>query len=225
MTKRRSAPRLWDILLALLTKDTLSLARDLLAAGKDVIRHVSGLRPQGIYEVLEHDTTLELCDAEGKLAKVTRQQTVRFLQDHVVAITDYAWGDGQALAEYSCRPGVPVDVYDDGAKKTILISLRETKGRGDVLRFHIQRKIVAGFAKRQEWWETEIYHHTRRLRVAIIFPKDRPCQRAMVAQRSKNRTTALGKRHFCFLKDGRQRLTWEIRRPKLHDRYTIKWVW
>jgi hypothetical protein len=210
---------------ALLTKDTLSLARDLVAAGQSIIRQVTSFRPQGIYEVLEHDTTLELCDSKGNLAKVTRQQTVRFLQDHVVAFTDYAWGDGQALAEYRCQPGVPVDVYDDGAKKTILISLRETKSRGDVLRFHIQRKIVAGFCGREEWWETEVYHRIRRLRAAIIFPKGRPCQHATLAQRSKNSATKLGKRHFCFLKDGRQRLTWEIRRPKLHDRYTIKWVW
>ena len=99
------------------------------------------------------------------------------------------------------------------------------QGRGDVLRFHIQRKIAAGFGKHQEWWETEIYHHTRRLRVAAIVPKDRPCQHASLVQRSRNRTTPLGKRHFCFLKDGRQRLTWEISRPRLYDRYTIKWVW
>ena len=64
--------------MALLSKDVVSLARDVLAGGKEVIRHVSALRPPGIYEILGHDTTLELCDTEGNLAKVTRQQTVRF---------------------------------------------------------------------------------------------------------------------------------------------------
>ena len=225
VSKKRPAPSPWEILLALLNKDIVSIVRDLLSVGEDIARFLTGLRPQGIYEVLEHYTTLELCDTAGKVARVTRQQTVRFLQDHVVAITDYAWGDGQTLAEYTCHPGVPVDVYDDGAKKTILISLRETKSRGDVLRFHIQRKIVAGFGKRHEWWESEAYHRIRRLRVAIIFPKGRPCQHATLAQRSRNNAIKLGKRHFCFLKDGRQRLTWEIRGPRLYDRYTIKWVW
>ena len=212
-------------MLALLSRDVLSLARDLLATGADLARLATGPRPRGIYEVLAHHTTVELCDTKGKLARVTRRQEVRFLQDHVVAFTDYAWGDGQPLAEYTCQPGVPVDVYDDGAKKTILISLRETKSHGDVLRFHIQRKIVAGFGKRREWWETEIYHPTRCLGVVILFPKGRPCLRAVVVQRSNSRTTALSEQHFRFLPDGRQRLAWQIRNPKLHDRYTIQWAW
>ena len=225
MHKPRSAPKLWEIALALLNRDVLAILRDVIASGDDLLRFLLGLHRQGIYEVLDHDTKLELCDAKGQLAQVTRRQTVRFLQDHLVAFTDYAWGDGQTLAEYTCRPGLPVDVYDDGAKKTILISLRETKGRGDVLRFCIQRKIVAGFGKRQEWWETEIYHRTRRLRVVILFPKGRSCRRAVVVQRSNGRTTTLGEEHFCFHQDGRQRLAWEVKRPKLHDRYTIKWLW
>lgn len=209
----------------LIAGDVVKLLRELVGCVKQLYDQFAGSRAQGIYEVLEHDTTLELRDSRGQVATVQRQQKVRFLQDNVVAFADYAWGDGEIFAEYRCSPGVPVDKYSQGSRHTVLVSLRETKSRGDVLRFTIDRKILGGFTKRSEWWETEVYHRTRHLKVAIIFPAGRHCQRATITQRSTNKTTTLGPQHFQFLTDGRQTLTWETAKPKLHDRYVLKWRW
>jgi hypothetical protein len=70
-----------------------------------------------------------------------------------------------------------------------------------------------------------VEHRTRRLRIAVIFPRKRPCQRATLTERNINRTTALGEDHFSFLPDGRQMLSWETTRPRLFELYTIKWRW
>ena len=217
--------RIIEILRLLLTGDAVEVFIATAERVKRLYSYLAHWRHPGIYEVLDHDTTVELVDTEGKVATVERRQTVRFLQDNLVAFADYAWGDGTTLANYECSPGVPVDVYDDGSKHTILISLREAKSRGDILRFKTHRKILRGFTKHNEWWETEIYRRTKHLKVAIIFPQERKCRRAVITQRSTNRTTALGSQHFHFLADGRQQLTWEITNPKLHDRYTVKWRW
>ena len=217
--------RIVNILRLLLTGDAAKLLKELLEGVRRLYGHLASRRSQGIYEVLDHDTTLELVDPAGKVAIVERRQKVRFLQDHVVAIADYAWGDGRIFAEYACSPGVPVDTYNHGSRHTVLISLREAKSRGDVLRFKIHRKILRGFTKRNEWWETEIYHRAKHLKVAVIFPQDRRFRRASVTQHSTNKTIALGPQHLRFLSDGRQKLTWEIAKPKLHDRYILKWVW
>ena len=217
--------RLIAILRAVSSGDVLHLLIETVERVKNLHSYVAQWRHPGIYEVLEHFTTVELVDPTGRLATVERRQTVRFLEDNLVAFTDYAWGAGDILTDYSCSPGAPVDVYDDGSKKTILISLRETKNRGDTLHFKIARKILEGFMQRDEWWETEVYHRTQRMVVSVIFPPGRRCQRAIVTQRSTNRTTALGSTQFRFLGDGRQELTWEMRHPKLHDRYTLKWRW
>ena len=214
-----------QVIRLLLTDDVVQLFRELARVVRRAYDHVASRRSQGIYEVLDHDTTLELLDSAGKVAIVERRQKVRFRQDHVVAIADYAWGDGRIFAQYKCSPGVPVDVYEHGSKHTVLISLREAKSRGDVARFKMQRKILGGFIERSEWWETEIYHRTRHLKVNVIFPRDRHCQRATITQRSTSKTVALGVEHFQFLSDGRQRLSWEITRPVLHDVYTLKWRW
>jgi hypothetical protein len=215
----------------------LALAR-YVASGKlaSVVRSVIGawdlvgqlrdrLGYRGMYEILEYDSTLELLDARGKKARLVRREVIRFLQDNVVAIQDHGWGSGKLFAEYRCQPGVPVDFYEDGAKHNVLISLRETKNRGDMIELWSERVIKGGFLRCPWWLETEIDHLTRHLRLSIIFPKQRPCRQASLARKSTKKTVLLGAQHFRFFPDGRQRLTWETKAPKLNDLYTIKWDW
>lgn len=192
--------------------DTLSRLRD-------------RIRYHGTYEILDYDSTLQLVDPKGEKAILTRRQAVRFLQDDVVAVHDYAWGDGRLFARYRCQPGVPVDFYEDGARHHVLISLRETKHRGETLELWIERVIKGGFVGKEGWLETEIDHWVRHLRISIVFPKKRPCRRATLSQRSTGKTTLLSQKHFALLPDGRQKLTWETHHPKFQDRHTIKWVW
>jgi len=118
------------ILNTILSERGLASLRSYFRALKGLVGELAGGKSQGIYEVLEHHTTLELQDPQGEVAVVERRQTVRFLQDNVEAISDHAWGDGELFAEYTCSPGVPVDFYKDGSRYTTLISLRQTMSRG-----------------------------------------------------------------------------------------------
>lgn len=104
-------------------------------------------RYRGVYEILDYDATLEIMDPKGKESVLTRRQVIRFLQDNVVAIHDHAWGDGEIFASYQCQPGVPVDFYEDGSKWNVLISLRETKNKGDTVELWIRRVVKRGSAQ------------------------------------------------------------------------------
>ncbi len=179
----------------------------------------------GMYEILSYESTLEIVDSRGDTAVLRRRAVIRFLQDNVVAIHDHAWGDGQIFADYSCQPGTPVDFYKDGSKFNVLISLRETKNRDDIMEFWVERTIRQGLLQQIEWLETEIDHWTKDLRLSIIFPKERPCRRATVSKRSTGKASVMSLKHFALLPDGRQKLTWETKNPKLHDRYSMRWVW
>lgn len=66
------------------------------------------------YEFLEYESTLELLDRSGKSAFFQKRQKVKFLQDHIIAFEDYAWGDGNVMVDYRCSPGVIVDHYHEG---------------------------------------------------------------------------------------------------------------
>jgi hypothetical protein len=213
-------------LITLLTEGKLTLVLKNLLDSLTLVEQLRDrLTYHGMYEILDYDSTLTIKDPEGKHAHLERRERIKLLQDNVVAIHDHAWGDGELFAKYQCRPGTPVDFYQDGSKWNVLISLRETKNRGDEFDLRVEREIKDGLTRETEWLETEIDHLMRRLRLSIIFPKARRCRRAVLVRRTTSQTLPLGEEHFTFLGDGRQKLTWETQRPKLHDRYTIKWDW
>ena len=120
----------WSFLTLRNLKDLLDLyprLRQWLSGGSD------------LYEILDYESTLELCDTKGATARFQKRQRVKFLQNNIIAFEDYVWGDGDLLAEYSCSPGVVADRYREGDRWNLLISLRETKHKGDITEFHIAR--------------------------------------------------------------------------------------
>lgn len=217
--------------LAPATGITTTIFKVLLGEWQPIISGVAKLfayltreKPNGLFEVLEYDSTLEILDNKGHEAIVHRRQKVRFLQDHVIAFQDHAWGDGEILADYKISPGVVVDKYQEGNRWNILISLRETKNKGDIEEFFIERTVLNSLIQNIEWYQTEIGASTRMLKMMVIFPQNRPCKRAVVIQRSNNRTTEIRNR-YQTLPDGRQVVTWEKNYPRRTEIFTIKWEW
>jgi hypothetical protein len=172
-------------LLSYLTPNRLTQALDLYTT---LSRWHKRQRQTGMYEILDYDSVLDLVDANGETAIFKRRQRVRFLQDHIIAFQDYAWGEGEIFAGYSCSPGRVVDRYREGDQWNILISLRETKSAGDVIDFYTERTIKDGFTTADEWWQVEIRHQTRQFRLAIIFPGGAtlPAGAPHPAQQTKN---------------------------------------
>ena len=183
------------------------------------------LSTRGMYEVLEYESILELLDPGGRQAIFHKRQRVRYLQDNIIAYQDQAWGDGRILLDYRCTPGFPVDRYELGHKTIILISLREAKQRGDVDEFNIQWGIKDGFRNSQESWETEINHRTRHFRLRVIFPPDRPPLRRVCIEASRQVTNSISGELLCKLPDGRSQVVFDLKRPRLNERYILKWEW
>jgi hypothetical protein len=178
-----------------------------------------------MYEILRYQVTLTLLDVEGKQAILERREKVRFLQDNVIALYDHAWGDGQLFVGYRVTPGRVADRFRVGSRYQTLISLRDTKHRGDVLSYRVRRRIVGGFPGEEEWLEAEVDHPTHYLEMAVIFPKGRPCQGASVVEVSTNHRTGLSLSSVKRRRDGREILTWTTRKPPVGERYAIHWRW
>ena len=184
-----------------------------------------GLANEGMYEVLEYETTLELHDPKGKKATLKKREKVRYLQDNIIAYQDQAWGDGEILIDYRCTPGKPVDRYQPGKKTLILISRREVKHRGDVDTYNIEWGIRKGFTRTKELWETEIKHRTKQLKIQVIFPKIRPPLQVSLIEGLRQRTRILNGDQLKKLPDGRWLVTWETYRPRLYECYILRWEW
>jgi hypothetical protein len=102
----------------------------LLEPYREVRRFFKGKPNDGLYEVLEYDSVLELADPKGRTTLFKKRLRVKFLQDNIIAFQDHAWGDGDLLVDYRCSPGIEVDHYPEGDRWNALISLRETKSTG-----------------------------------------------------------------------------------------------
>ena len=186
---------------------------------------LSRLLNEGIYEVLEYESTLELKDKSGKEASFRKRERVRYLQDNIIAYQDQAWGDGEILLNYKCSPGYPVDQYRPGHKTYILISLREIKNRGDLDEFIIKWNIRNGFLRKTELWETTVSHPTKHLKINIIFPKNRPPLNVTLNEGTHQKNQILDKNYQNQLPDGRWLVSWGIKRPQKNKEYILKWSW
>ncbi len=221
VSSQQQVNQLWSLLFRLLNSDWTTAV----LKGWQLLQNLRSEQQVGLYEVLDFERTLELRDAKGKRAVFRKRQTVRLLQDHVAAYLDQAWGRGDIFADYLCSPGKPVDRYQCGHKTCVLISLREVKRRGDILRIQIDRTVRNGFTLNPGWSETVVRHRTHRFQTAVIFPKQRPPKRVTLLQVNQNRTTSLGEDHTETLPDGCHRVFWTTTNPKLFETYTLKWTW
>ncbi len=184
-----------------------------------------GLADEGIYEVLEYESRLELKSRNGRSAQFSKREKVRYRQNNIIAYQDHAWGDGEILLDYQCTPGAVVDKYQPGQKILLLISLREAKKRGDEDEFHISWGIKDGFIRKHELWETEVRHKTQRLKIQLLFPKSRLPQRVWVEEILQRKRLPLTGNHMEVLPDGRFLITWQTSKPKLNERYQFHWEW
>jgi hypothetical protein len=195
---------------------------DLWRFGRKAMR---GLSHEGMCEVLDYESTLEIHDSKGKRATFKKRKRVRYLQDNIIVYQDYAWGDGEILLNYRTNRGKPVDRYRSGFKTYILLSLREVKNRGDVDEFNIQWGIRQGFLTEDGYWGTDISQRTKRIKINVIFPKSRPPIRLSLEESNRKRTHILGRDAQKQLPDGRWLVSWERNKPRLYELYVLRWVW
>ena len=184
-----------------------------------------GQTSEGMYEVLEYESTLELLDKQGKRAMFQKREKVRYLQDNIIAYQDQAWGDGKILLNYRVTPGKAVDVYKPGRKSYILISLHGIKNKGDTDEFNIEWDLINGFLRRRELWDTDVSHPTKWLMLRVIFPKNRPPLNASIIEGIRQRTHTLGVNSRVRLADGRWLIHWKTDHPRLYEQYGVQWEW
>ena len=198
----------------------------LVASGWKTIKKLTrGLANEGMYQVLEHEVTVELLDKKGKKAHVQKRQRMKYQQNNILAYQDQAWGDGEILLDYQCNPGKKVDEYRIGHKHFVLISLQSQKERGDEDEFLIEWDMKNGFLTSKEEWGSEISHSTKNITLQIIFPKSRPPLQVFIIEAIRGRTRLLPQEAIRRLPDGRWLVQWHKKKPRLYETYVLRWEW
>lgn len=179
----------------------------------------------GIYEVLNHENIWELDDVHGSQVTHTKNMQVKFIQNNVIAIEDFIWGDGVFMKDYSCTPGHVADTYKSGSRTNVLISIRDVKNKGDIENFEFKRKIVDGFKSSSEWVEIMPIYRTRKLNIKVVFPIGRPCKRATLTTNANGAAKPIQRSEIESQPDGRQAINLVFENPKIREVFTIRWDW
>lgn len=195
----------------------------------DIWKHsrklLNGMTSEGIYEVMNYEMQLVLHDTKGKNATYRKQQEVRYLQNNVIAYHDQAWGDGKILKAFRCSPGKSVDRYRLGHRTLTLISLRKIRNRGDKENIIIEWDMKSTFTRKVEEWTTSVSHRTKKLKINVIFPLNRPPLKMSMVEVNRGIETSLGQDHLTQLPDGRWQVSWKMNKPHLYEDYTMRWEW
>jgi hypothetical protein len=215
------ASKRW-ILTSVLDLHWFEIIGTLWGLGRKIVR---GLSNEGVYEVLDYECEVEIINNEGTKAKIRKREKVKYLQDHINSFLDEAWGDGDFLINYKCSPGFPADEYRHGHNTYKLISLREFRNKGDIDEFNIQWEMKNGFLDSNGSWGTAINQRTKRIKIVIVFPADRPPLRVSLFEKNYQRTQILAKDAVKKFPDGRWAITWEKDDPRLYENYVLSWDW
>jgi hypothetical protein len=199
---------------------------DIVRNGQKLARGLQrSMEHEGLYEVLDYESKLELLDTKGKRARFSKRERVRYLQNNIIAYQDHAWGDGRILLNYRCTPGEVVDRYQLGHRIFLLISLRESKRKGERDEFNMQWRMLDNFLSNHESWETEIRHKTRMAQIQIVFPRSRTPQRLWLEEYTRRKRSQITKDELRQIPEGGYQFTWQLKNPRLHERYQIHWTW
>jgi len=210
----------WGTLL--LNLPWLEIVGELWKVSSKILR---GMANEGVYEVLDYESTLEIHNRKGTRATFKKRKKIKYLQNNIIAYHDHAWGDGEILLDYNTSRGKAVDRYRSGYKTYILLSLREVKNKGDIDEFDIHWNIRNGFLTEDGYWSTDVSLKTRRIKMSVIFPKIRPPLSLSIEESNRKRTKPLNPEALKRLPDGRWRVIWDTSKPKLHEVYVLRWTW
>jgi tetratricopeptide (TPR) repeat protein len=179
------------------------------------------------YEVLEQHHEFDIARPDGSLVIHRKRLRLRYLNE-VISIVDYAWGDGDLFARYSCSPGRVVDRFVSEGELWVLISLGAPRKRGDEEEITLQRTIKDGFMGAQEWVDVEALE-SRRITVSVVFPPGRPPLRAKFTRRAGDLFRRPSERDQPLVADEvvgeRHYVKAEVRNPPREARFRLGWEW
>ena len=176
----------------------------------------------GPYALLEDETIWNLKTPRADTAVVTKRQTVRFNYQTFV-IVDYAWGDGDQFHAYDPAYGKHIFTGQHGSQRYAIVALPDYRQRGEETTLASDRTVTDAFGAAHEWIELKIDKDTRRSKVKIRFPLDRPPRKIKLHRESTDVTEDWTDR--LTKEGGRFVFDLDLPKPPRGELLSVRWDW
>jgi hypothetical protein len=216
------------VALALLIERGLPLSiRDELREMRGVLDRTRGdvgtLQTGSAYHVLRDESEWDITSG-GDESQTKRTRLLRFTQDQVITLLDWARGDGTGNSTYSC--GEPLKDFKLDGRHYRLLLLERFYNRGDELEFTVRRTSKGMFPKKTDRVTIEALHVISVLKMTVRWPVERP----PTAVRFR-KTSAAGTHQTeavtdaVRLRDGRREYSVTAHAPELGSLTVVEWDW
>jgi hypothetical protein len=175
------------------------------------------------FRMLLSETTWDIAGADGRLAHVTIRRRIRFSQNNVFALYDFAGGDGTREEIYSL--GEKVHEFNSEGQMISIIAFNRFFSRNDEIDFVVNRISRDAFLSPSEGVAIIAKEKSVRTLMKVLWPAERsPTQVRLI------RTNASGVRQAAVEQPvteegGRPLCEVELLEPEVGGRYSIEWEW
>jgi len=205
----------------------LSIQKDLRNLGDSVGQargDIAALHTGSAYHVLEDKSAWEI-EKRGEISKVVRTKKLRFAQDGVITLLDYAGGDGTGRSEYS--RGTPVKDFKLDGRDFRLLLLERFYNRGDELDFEVRRTAKDRFPRATERVRIEARHVIFVLRLSVRWSSERLPTAVRLRTRTPTgqTTTTIVTGEVKTDSAGCKEYSVAVNEPELGGETAIEWDW
>jgi hypothetical protein len=175
------------------------------------------------YTLKDVDKTLILNDSQGRHATQVSNMTARANGPGLRHFDFRVWGADGTIQNFKVNDREPSQVHPMSGGTEIIEQFSAPLRRFEERDIKVAFDCIDTFCAETENWTHAVAYHTKRMRLKVEFPPERPCLSASAYLRYA------GHPHgpipgLIRSNDGRE-LRLEVNNPNLGAQYTIEWKW
>lgn len=168
------------------------------------------------YETIRFSGRLEILDRDGRVARFTRHQRIRFLEDGVSVFMDRVWGDGVLFASYAAQRMRILDAIPTRKGYVVPLALPRPFRKGEIFDVVTRRRIMGAFTDHDAYWESAMSAPTELLTIDVLAPPSRDFRHPEIVAPPRGDLHA--EQHLNLLE-------FRVRQPALNIPYRLAWSW
>lgn len=179
------------------------------------------------FRALDNQVVVDICDGSGKLARYEKRTRIKTLRQNLFYYVENMAAEtetGGRLEGFETEPGVVESVRQQEGEYLIKTTLGKHLRKGEEIVRIFRCNFVNSFVRDAEYWTQKQTYPSEQFIVTIKFPPQRP-------YRSFRSFIKVGTYELSCpqpderVLEGRPCLVWEIKKPRLKDKYVLLWNW